>query len=170
MFPPVRPYRLDSSRDKRYLPYILFLNKLADQQYTREDIVKLRQAVEIAEIPTPSAMQFNEHPLFWLLGIVPFIGFLWTLVGLLVAEYVKQPDFAKVKLKVIVAFLNVGVMSLGLLIAVHFDWLGFRSWGRKAQYQVIQRFLQWAERDIEEARALRAAQRLRGLHTRTVRI
>jgi hypothetical protein len=115
-------------------------------------------------------MQFNEHPLFWLLGIVPFIGFLWTLVGLLVAEYVKQPDFEKVKLKVIVAFLNVGVMSLGLLIAVHFDWLGFRSWGRKAQYQVIQRFLQWAERDIEEARALRAAQRLRGLHTRTVRI
>jgi hypothetical protein len=150
---------------------MLFLNKLADQQYTREDIVKLRQAVEIAEIPTPSAMQFNEYPLFWLLGIVPFIGFLWTLVGLLVAEYVKQPDFEKVKLKVMVALLYVGVMSLGLLIAAHFNWLGFRSfWSRKAQYQVIQRFLQWAEHDIEEARALRAAQRLHRLHTRTVQI
>ena len=44
-------YRLDSSRDTKHLDYVLFLNKLADQQYTREDIVKLRRAVEIAEIP-----------------------------------------------------------------------------------------------------------------------
>jgi hypothetical protein len=37
-------YRLDSSRDRRYLRYVLFLRKLADKKYTREDIAKLRQA------------------------------------------------------------------------------------------------------------------------------
>jgi hypothetical protein len=161
-------YRLNSSRDMRHLRYVLFLNKLDDRQYTRRDIAKLRRAVEITEIPKPLAIQFNEHPLFWFLFIVPAIGALWTLG----TEFVKQTDFWKGKPEAIAALLYVGVMSLALLIEVHFGWLVLRTiiWSRKAEYQEIQRFLQWAERDIEEARALRAAQRLRGLHTRTVQI
>ena len=176
-------YRLNSFHDKGHLRYVLFLRKLADQKYTREDIANLRRAVEIAEIPTPPGIQFNEHPLFWLLVIVPAVGALWTLG----TDFVKQTDFWKGKQEAIATLSAfgvrialspersqeakstlaplvipyVGVTIVIVLITVFCFCLAFlRACSRKTKYQEIQRFLQWAEHDIEEAKALRA-QRLR---------
>jgi hypothetical protein len=165
-----------------HLRYVLFLRKLADQKYTREDIAKLRRAVEMAEIPARPAIQFNEHPLFWLLVIVPAVGVLSTLG----TDFVKQADFWKGKQEAIatlsafgvrialspersqeakntfapLVILGFGVCLIFLLIGGFFNYLGFLGlWGRKTQYQQLQLFLQWAEHDIEEEQ-LRRRRRL----------
>jgi hypothetical protein len=106
--PEYATYRLDSSHDRRHLRYVLFLRKLADQKYTRKDIAKLRRAVEITEIPAQPAIQFNEHPLFWLLVIVPFVGGLWTLS----VDFVKQADFWKGRQETIATLSAFGVRIL----------------------------------------------------------
>jgi hypothetical protein len=171
----VKKYPLEyDTYGMKYLPYVLFLGKLADQKYTREDIAKLRRAVEIAEIPTQPAFQFNEHPLIWVLVIVPLATGLWNLS----ADFVKQADIWRGNQETVAAFsafgvkialspeksqdakstltrlsvLAVGVIFLCLLIEFFLFWRGFRMgiWSRKAKYQEIQRFLQWAEHDIEE--------------------
>jgi len=152
---------------------VLFLRKLTDRGYTHEHIAKLRPAVEIAEIPTQRVIQFNDNPLFWLLIIVPVMGVLWNLG----ADLIKQTEFWKGKQEVIAelsvfgvrvllsparsqevksTFVPLGILGLGailvyLLIYYFISYQRFLSyWGRKAQYQEIQRFLQWAEHDIEE--------------------
>src|SRR5262245_5085791 len=49
-----------------YLRYILFLDRLVEKHYTREDIAKLREITEIAELPKLPAIQFTDHPILWL--------------------------------------------------------------------------------------------------------
>jgi hypothetical protein len=121
----------------------------------------------------PPGIQFNEHPLFWLLFIVPFATELWNLG----ADFVKQADFWKGKQEAIatlsvfgvrillspersqeakstfapLVFLGMGAFLLFYLITFFSSWRGFLSlWSRKTNYQQLQRFLQWAEHDIEE--------------------
>jgi hypothetical protein len=114
-----------------------------------------------------------------LLVIVPFVGGLWNLS----ADFIKQTDFwkgkqeaiatlsafgvkillspeksqeAKSMLAPLIILLYTGGSLILLSIAGFFLYQGFLGrWGRKAKYQQILRFLQWAEHDIEEAQQLR---------------
>jgi hypothetical protein len=101
-------------------------------------------------------MQFTDHPIFWLLIVVPFMGGLWTLT----ADLIKQSDFWKVK-EIALSILAGGVCIAAMIIGGYYIWDGIVNIGRRTeQYQEIQRFLQWAESDIEQAQSLKA-QRLR---------
>ena len=56
-----------------YLYYVHFVDRLAEHNYTRQDVAKLRHLAEMAERPQRPTIQFADHPLFWLLFIVPCI-------------------------------------------------------------------------------------------------
>jgi hypothetical protein len=124
---------------------------------TSKDMVRLRHVAEIAERPKQSAVQFADHPLFWLLVIVPFVSALWQLA----ADGIKQADFWKTVPPEMPLFrfvlLGLGGMIVVMLVLYFFLWHDTTStMGRKAIYEDIQRFLQWAEVDIEEAQVLRS--------------
>jgi hypothetical protein len=148
-------YGLDPNLGKAkrlYLRYMLFLDKLVDKKYSREDIAKLRCVAILTEPPRRPPTQFADHPIFWLLFAVPFMGGLWTLS----ADFIKQSDFWKVK-QAALSILAGGVFVVIALVAGFYAWDRIVTIRRRTeQYQEIQRFLQWAESDIEEAQSLKA--------------
>jgi len=143
------------ARRRLYLHYVRFLGSLVDQKYTRKDIEHRRHIAEIAERPKRPATQFADHPLFWLLVIVPLVTGLWQLG----ADSIKQAEFWKTVPPETplfrVALLGLGGIIVATLLQYFFLWHDIDSTlSRKAQYEDIQRFLQWAEHDIEEAQLL----------------
>jgi hypothetical protein len=127
-------------RRRLYLHYALFLRALMDRTspVSREMITRLRSFADIAEKPPPSESRLLQ-PAY----IVPFI----VLLNVLIAEILKRAELLK------------GQMGILTLISyVFFLWIiyvvitmGYAPIGSDLFVdRTIQRFLQWAEHDIEE--------------------
>jgi hypothetical protein len=136
-----------------YLRYALFLHRLAEHLYTREDIEKLRQFAEIVDRPTFPAIQVTDHPIIWLLFIVPFITGLWTLgTGL-----IKKTEPWREVTQETGLFLGAGVIIAIMAVGAFWIWQEIiHLSSRKREYLELQRFLQWAESDIKEMQLFRS--------------
>jgi hypothetical protein len=133
-----------------YLHYALFLRALMDRTspITCETITQLNSFAEIAGKPP-----LPESRLLQPAYIVPFI----VLLNVLITEVLKQAEM----LKGLVGVKTVIYCALTLLVLYHLleMWHARTTSGRMTD-STIRRFLQWAERDIEEENFLRT-QRLR---------
>jgi hypothetical protein len=122
---------------ERYLRYALFLRGVIKKAWSRDDIAKLRNFAETLRMPAPP-IRIDQHPLIvFLLGL--FAGAL--------LDVIKQPENWKggkeAILTVIVRLLLYAIFFLWAYRTVTFTIPNIR-------HQEIQRFLQWAEMDIEK--------------------
>jgi hypothetical protein len=128
-----------------YLHYSLFLCALIERPSpaSREMIAQLRSFADIAgRPPLPESRLLQPH------YIVPYI----VLLNLLLLEVLKKTNFLEGREGILILFLCVYV-----LVAVYGflrEWHRVTKWGQ-SEDRNIQRFLQWAECDIEEAQLLR---------------
>jgi hypothetical protein len=133
-----------------YLHYTLFLRGLRDRisPPSRVTITQLRSFAEIAgrpPLPEPRLLQ----PTY----IVPFI----VLLNTLLLEALKHADLLKGPAGIVILILST--FLLVFLYGVLRVWYGVTNWGQVVDRD-IQRFLQWAESDIEEAQRLKTWGRL----------
>jgi hypothetical protein len=131
----------------KYCHYALFLDELVDQGYSRENVAQLSGFADIAKPPDMPKFQLSQYP-----GIMFLLG---MSAPLLVSFVTNSPTWKSASVVVIIIILQV--ISLG--VAIIPSWHTITNLP-KHEHLTLQRFLQWAERDIEEAKALRA-QRLR---------
>jgi hypothetical protein len=137
-------------RRRLYLHYALFLRALTDRMppVTRETITQLNSFAEIAGEPPPPESRLLQ-PAY----IVPYI----VLLNALILELLKQANLLQGGMGI--PILIVSVLVLVFIYGVLRVWYGVTNWGQPEE-RSIQRFLRWADLDIEEEQLLRT-QRLR---------
>ena len=127
---------------RRYLHYALFLQELVDQKYSSERIAELSSFADIAKPPEKPAFQLSQYPSLMVV--------LTAFVTLFINSMIKSPHWENVAALV----LTIGLMLVGMGIAVlpilH-DVVNLE----KFHHQTLQRFLQWAAKDIKEAQQLK---------------
>jgi hypothetical protein len=125
-------------RRRFYLHYALFLRALTDRTppLTREIITQLNSFADIAGPPPPPESRLLQ-PAY----IVPFI----VLLNALITEVLKQADLLKWPIGVVTLACYIGY--IGLIYYVLTMSVVATTSGRVTD-RTIQRFLQWAERDM----------------------
>jgi hypothetical protein len=128
-----------------YLHYACFLRGLTDRTFpaSHETITQLSNFADMAgRPPRPESRQLQPH------YIVPYI----VLLNLLLLEVLKKADLLEGQRGIYILILSVFVLGLVLVAiwGVRRGWHVVTNW-HQVDDRVIQRFLQWAERDIEEA-------------------
>ena len=125
-----------------YFHYALFLDELIDQGYSCENVTKLSSFADIAKPPDMPKFQLSQHP-----GIMFLLG---LCASLLVNLVTNSPIWKSVPAIAITLILQV--ISLGVGIVPFWHEITSRP---KHEHLKLQRFLQWAARDIDEAKARR---------------
>jgi hypothetical protein len=135
------------SRRRRplYLHYACFLRALTDRTapISQKTIRKLRRFADIAEQPPLPESQLLQ-PVY----IVPFIAFLSAIF----LEVIKGTKIFETSARILPFVLAVYVLIFAY--GVLRGWHLVSSWTQSEKH-IIQRFLQWAERDIAEEKFLR---------------
>ena len=133
-----------------YLHYALFLRALTDRTspVTREKITALKTFADIAGQPPPPESRLLQ-PAY----IVPYL----VLLNVLIAEVLKQTELLKGWMGVLILYLCFAVIWIGYFVLR--TWHVVTSSGHTVD-RTIQRFLQWAKRDLAEEQTL-STQRLR---------
>jgi hypothetical protein len=121
-----------------YFTYTLFLDELRDQKWSHEKAARLSSFAEIATPPEGPQFRLSQHFLITTSMAV--------LIGLSM-EFIKRSDLFKDKHGLLI--LPFSVMILWIIIAG--ISLGHYIVNRsKYRHQTIQRYLQWAEKDLKE--------------------
>ena len=134
-------------RRRLYLHYALFLRALTERTspVSREMITRLRSFADIAEKPPPLESRLLQ-PAY----IVPFI----VLLNVLITELLKQTELLKEwRMGILILFLYVFVLWMVYIVLKTWHMMSTDS-GQSID-RAIQRFLQWAEHDIDEAQLLK---------------
>jgi hypothetical protein len=122
-----------------YLHYAFFLRELRDQGYSQGDVANLLSFADIATPPEAPALQLSQYPvLIFLMG---------AFTQLLINAITNSPDWKSGATAI--PILVGGFTIAGIVIAA----LPIRHLivtYPKYRHQEIQRFLQWAEKDIAE--------------------
>jgi hypothetical protein len=124
---------------KGHLRYALFLRALDKRGYTSDSIRKLKDFMLVSENPAPNP-RLSQHPLM--------VTILTTIMTVLAIEAVKRSAFWQSRYWWVVFFV---LFLLWKLIT----WLHTLSELPIRSTQTFQRFLEWAERDIEGQQFLR---------------
>jgi hypothetical protein len=119
-----------------YLHYVLFFRELVER-YSHEDVAKLNRLADIAKLPDRPVFQLSQYP-----SVTFFLGVFATLF---ITAITKSPRWEQIA----VAVLTLNLTLLGLGVAVVPIWHNIIS-SPQYQHQILQRFLQWAERDLGE--------------------
>src|SRR4029450_2097017 len=109
---------------------------------------------EIAKPPAPPTLQLSQYP-----GFMFLMGAFATLFINFITNSPGWKSGAAV-------FITVGLLLVGLFIAFLPQWHSLRN-KQQYQYASLQRFLQWAERDLEDeqfCRSQRLGSQAPGLH------
>jgi hypothetical protein len=132
-------------RRRLYLHYALFLHELTNRAspVSRETITRLRSFADIARRPPPP-----ESRLFQPAYIVPFV----VLLNVFVTEILKQAELLKGLMGIRILYL--AALAIFLIWGVLALWHWITASGQAVD-RTIQRFLQWAEHDMEETQRLR---------------
>jgi hypothetical protein len=133
-------------RRRLYLHYALFLRALTNRTspVSREMITRLRSFADIAEKPPPLESRLLQ-PAY----IVPFI----VLLNVLITELLKQAELLKGRMGILILILYVSAILI--IYVVLKMWHVVPTNSGQVIDRTIQRFLQWAEHDIEEAQLLK---------------
>jgi hypothetical protein len=122
-----------------YLRYAFFLRGLLNQGYSREDIEKLQKISETIDLPKLPDVRPSQYPL------VVFLV-LW-LSGLCI-DYIKQLSLWKnTESATYILIHGASLLAFVIMIFTIYQILINQP---KYKHQEIQRFLQWAEKDMEE--------------------
>jgi hypothetical protein len=125
-----------------YFHYALFLDELIDQGYSCEYVAKLSSFADIAKPPDRPKFQLSQHP-----GIMFLLGLCASLLVNLVTNSSTWKSVPAIAMTLILQ-----VTSLGAAIVPLWHLVASLP---KHEHLTLQRFLQWAARDIEEAKAQR---------------
>jgi hypothetical protein len=121
----------------RYLHYALFLRALREQRYSHDDVAKLSSFSDMAKPPDPPNFQLSQYPsVMFLLGLFAslFVSFITNAPGWKSAQ-------------ILFMTLVLQLVGVGIIVVPFWHWVVSRP---MHEHLTLQRFLQWAERDIEE--------------------
>jgi hypothetical protein len=121
-----------------YLHYALFLRALREQRYSQAEVAQLSSLADIAKPPETPVLQFSQNPLF----VYPMLLTVPLAVSCITTSVLWERGGAG-------AIFGISFMLLGLLVTWLSLWHDISN-RPKYQHLTLQRFLQWAERDIDE--------------------